>query len=111
MARTLILLLVSMDVDKTHHNMSHMKLVCLVCHRSLSQHPPLHNYSFSTLLNVVNALKLTKSRKMAEPIFTAIDFGNTEVCDIKHLPPSYKGYILFALSQYLWVFLMDMGIL
>lgn len=100
MARTPIPLLVSMGVDITNYSLSNLKLAC---HRFLSQHPPLHISSYSTCLNIVYTLKLTKFRIMSKFNLTTIDFHNIDVCDIKYLPPSFKGYVQFVLFLPVWL--------
>ena len=52
--------LVSVDVDRTPHNSSYMKLVR---HGYSSQRPPLHPPSSSSGFHIVDALKITKSRR------------------------------------------------
>ena len=52
--------LVAVNVDRTPHNLSYMKLVR---HGSSSQRPPLHPPSSSSCFNIVIALKMTKSRR------------------------------------------------
>jgi hypothetical protein len=49
------------------------------------------------LLNIVDALKIIKSRKMSKSDLTAIDFDNIDVHDIKYLPPSFDGGVIFIL--------------
>ena len=66
-------------------------------HGSLSPHPPLHPSSFSLCLNIINALKLTKFKRMSKSDLTTIDFDNIDVCDVKQLPLSFYGNVLFVL--------------
>jgi hypothetical protein len=62
--------LVSVDVDKTPHNSSYMKLLR---HGASSQSPPLHP---SSGFDIVDALKMTKSRRRSKSNITAIDFDS-----------------------------------
>ena len=84
--------LVYVDVDKTLHNSSYMKLVCL---SSSSQRPPLHHSSSSSGFNIVDALKMTKSRRRSKSDLTAIDYDSIDVRDVKYLPPSFDGDVIF----------------
>ena len=63
--------LVFVDVDKIPHNSSYMKLVC---NCSSSQRPPLHHFSSCSGFNIVDALKIIKSRRRSKSDLTAIDF-------------------------------------
>ena len=93
-ARIATLQLVFVDINKTHYRPFCMKLAC---HGSPSQCPPLYLFSSSSKLGIVNALKLTKSRKMFKSDFTIIDFDNIDVHDIKCFPPSFRCDVLFIL--------------
>jgi hypothetical protein len=86
--------LVSMDVDKTPHSSSYMKFVR---HDFSSQRPPLHPSSSSSGFNIVNALKMTKSRRRSKSDLTAIDFDSVDVRHVKYLPPSLNGDVIFIL--------------
>ena len=81
-----------MDVDKIPHNSSYMKLVC---HSYSSQRPPLHPSSSSSSFNIVDALKMTKSRKKSKSDLNAIDSDGIDVRDVKYLPPSFDGDVIF----------------
>ena len=86
--------LVFIDFDRTPHNLSYMKLVR---HGALSQRPPLHPSSSSLDFNNVDALKITKSRRRSKSNLTAIDFDTINVRDVKYLPPSFDGDVIFIL--------------
>ena len=49
-------------------------------------------------LSIVDVLKLIKSRKRSNSNLTTIDFGNIHVQDVKYLPLSLEGVVLFVLS-------------
>ena len=63
-------------------------------HRS-PPHLPLHHSLSSVGLSIVNAFKLTKLRSKSD--LTTINFGSVNVFDIKYLPPSFDGDVLFVL--------------
>ena len=86
--------LVSVEVHKTPHNSSYMKLVR---HGASSQRPHLHPSSSSSSFNIVNTLKMTKSRRRSKSDLTVIDFDNINVRDVKYLPSSFDGDIIFIL--------------
>ena len=86
--------LVSVDVDKTPHNSSYMKLLR---HGASSQRPPFHHSSYSSRFNIVDALKMTKFRRRSKSDFTTIDFDNIDVRDVKYLPPSFDGDVVFMM--------------
>ena len=48
---------------------------------------------------IVDALKQTKSRKRSESNLESIDFNSIEVRDLKYLPSSFDGDILFVLPS------------
>jgi hypothetical protein len=87
-------ILVSVDVDKTPHSSSYMKFVR---HGSSFQRPPLHHSSSSSSFNIVDALKMTKSRRRSKSDLTAIDFDSIDVREVKYLPPSFDGDVIFIL--------------
>jgi hypothetical protein len=62
-----------------------------------SQRPPLHPSPSSTWLTMVDALKLTKSRKKSKSDLASIDFDSIDVRDVKYLPSSFNGDVLFLL--------------
>src|SRR6202022_2032965 len=64
---------------------------------SPSQHPPLHPSPSSTRLTMVDALKLTKSRKRSKSDLASIDFDSIDVREVKYLPSSFNGDVLFLL--------------
>jgi hypothetical protein len=64
---------------------------------SPSQRPPLHPSPSSTGLTVVDALKLTKSRKKSKLYLASIDFDTIDVREVKYLSSSFNGDILFLL--------------
>ena len=64
---------------------------------SPSQRPPLHPSSSSIRLTMVDALKLTKSRKRSKSDLASIDFDNIDVRNVKYLPSSFNGDVLFLL--------------
>ena len=68
-----------------------------VYHNTHFQRPPLHSSPSSIGLTIIDALKFTKCRKMSKSDITAIDFENIVVRDVKYLPSSFDGDILFAL--------------
>ena len=68
-----------------------------VCHDTPSQRPPLHPSPSSIGLTIIDALKFTKSRKRSKSDLTTIDFENIMVRDVKYLPSSFDGDILFVL--------------
>ena len=81
----------------------------LVPHISPSQRPPLHPSPSSIGLTIVDTLKLTKSRKRSKSDLASIGFDNIDVCDVKYLPSSFNGDVLFLLppcgtysSKYVW---------
>ena len=86
--------LVSLDVDKIPHSSSYMKFVR---HGSTSQRPLLHPSLSSLGFNIVDALKMTKSRRRSKFDDPAIDFDNIDVRDVKYLLPSSDGDIIFIL--------------
>ena len=53
-------------------------------HISPSQHPPLHPSPSSIGLNMVDALKLTKSRKKFQVEYYIHWIDNIDVCDVKY---------------------------
>ena len=87
-------ILVSVDIDKTPHNSSYMKLIR---HGVSSQRPPLHPSSSSSGFNIVDALKMTKSKRRSKSDLTVIDFDSIDIRDVKYLPPSFDGDIIFIL--------------
>ena len=87
-------ILISVDVDKIPHNLSYMKLLC---HGGLSQRPPLHLSSYSLNFSIIDALKMTKSRRRSKSDHTEIDFDNIDVRNVKYLPPSFDGDVIFIL--------------
>ena len=86
---------VFVDVDRTPHSSLYIKLVC---HGSSSQRPPLHPHSSSSCFNIVDALKMTKSKRRSKYDLTTIDFDTIDVCEIKYLLPSFDGDVIFILS-------------
>jgi hypothetical protein len=86
--------LVFVDVDKTPHSSSYMKFVC---HGSFSQRPPLHPSSSSSSFNIVDTLKMTKSRRRSKSDLTAIGFDSIDVREVKYLSPSFDGDVIFIL--------------
>ena len=64
---------------------------------SPSQRAPLYPSLSSSRLSIVNALKETNSRKRFNSDLTTIVFDNIEVHNVKYLPPSYDGNLLFVL--------------
>ena len=86
--------LVFVDIDKTPHNSSYMKLIR---HGVSSQRPPLHPSSSSSGFNIVDALKMTKSRRRSKSDLIAIDFDSINVRDVKYLPLSFDGDVIFIL--------------
>ena len=84
----------SVDFDKTPHNSSYMKLLR---HGVLSQRPPLHHFSSSSGFNIVDTLKMTKSRRRSRSNLTAIDFDSIDVRNVKYFPPSFDGDVIFIL--------------
>ena len=77
--------LVFVDVDKTPHSSSYMKFVR---HSSSFQRPPLHPSSSSLGFNIVDALKMIKSKKMFKSDLTAMNLESIDVRDVKYLPLS-----------------------
>ena len=63
-----------------------------------SQRPPLHPSPSSIRLTIVNALKLTKSRKISKSDLASIDYNNIDVCDVKYLQFFFNGDVLFLLT-------------
>ena len=59
--------------------------------------PSLHPSSSSLGLKIVNALKLIKYKRRSKFDLTTIDFDSIDVLDVKYLPPSFDGDILFVL--------------
>ena len=51
----------------------------LLRHGVLSQRPPLHHSSSSSSFNIVDTLKMTKSRRRSRSNLTAIDFDSIDV--------------------------------
>jgi hypothetical protein len=82
------------DVDKTPHSSSCMKFVR---HGSSSQHPPLHPSSSSSCFNIIDALKMTKSRRRSKSDLIAIDFDSIDIRHVKYLLPSFDGDVIFIL--------------
>ena len=66
----------------------------LVYQGSSSQCPPLHP---SSSFNIVDTLKMTKSRRMFKFNLTAIDFDSIDVHDVKYLTTSFDGNVIFIL--------------
>lgn len=66
----------SLDLPQSPYNLMYVRLSCQV---APFQHPSLHHYPSSTCLNIVEALKSTKSRKRSKFDFASIDFDNIEV--------------------------------
>jgi hypothetical protein len=83
-----------MDLPKSPYSPLYVKMAH---HGSVSQRPPLHNFSSSVSMNIVDALKQTKSRKRSKSDLASIDFDSIEVRDVKYLPSSFDGDILFVL--------------
>lgn len=48
-------------------------------------------------MNIVNALKQTKSRKNSKSDLASNNFDNIEVQDVKYLPSFFDGVVLFVL--------------
>jgi hypothetical protein len=71
----------------------------LVWHGSSSQRPVLYYFLFFSGFNIVDALKMRKSRRRSKLDLTAIDFDNIDVRDIKYLPPSFDDDVVFILLQ------------
>ena len=69
----------------------------LVHRMTPSQRPPLHPSPSSIGLTIVDALKVTKSRKRSKSDLAFIDFDNIDVRDVKYLPSSFDGDVLFVL--------------
>jgi hypothetical protein len=69
----------------------------VVPQNSPSQRPPLHPSPSSTGLTMVDALKLTKSRKRSKSDLASIDFDSIDVREVKYLPSSFNGDVLFLL--------------
>ena len=67
------------------------------CRDTPSQRPPLHPSSSSIGLTIIDALKFTKSRKRSKSDLASIDFENIVVRNVKYLPSSFDGDILFVL--------------
>ena len=67
---------VSIDIDNITSNSLHMRLVC---QGTSSQRPPLHNFSSSSSSNIVDVMKLTKSRNLSKFDLITIDF-DTLMC-------------------------------
>ena len=81
----------------------------LVHHMTSSQRPLLHPSPSSIGLIIIDALKFTKSMKRSKSDFVFIDFDNIDVRDVKYLPFSFDGDVLFVLppcgtwsSKYVW---------
>ena len=85
--------LVSTNVYTTPHNPLCIKLPC---HRPISSHQPLYLYSYSLCLSIVNALKLTKSRRRSKSNLIIIDFDKIDLHNVNYLPSSFDGDVLFA---------------
>lgn len=68
-------------------------------HGFLSPYPSLHYYSSSLGLSIIDALKLTKSKRRFKYDFTIIYFDNIDVCAVKHLRPFFNGGVLFVLLR------------
>jgi hypothetical protein len=83
-----------MDLPKSPYSPLYVKVAH---HGSVSQRFPLHNFSSSVGMNIVDALKQTKFRKRSKSDFASIDFDNIEVRDVKYMPSSFDGDILFVL--------------
>jgi hypothetical protein len=69
----------------------------LVHHMTPSQRPLLHPSPSSKGFTIVDALKFTKSRKRSKSDLAFIDFDNIDVRDVKYLPSSFDGDVLFVL--------------
>ena len=72
-------------------------LHAIFCHITPSQRPLVHPSPSSIRLIIVDALKLTKLRKMSKSDLSYIDFDNIGVHNIKYLPSSFNGDVLFVL--------------
>ena len=86
--------LIFVDVDKTPHNTSYTKFVR---HSSFSQRSPLHPSSSSSYLNIVDALKMIKSRRRSKFNLIAIDFDSIYIRDVKYLPRSFDVIFILLL--------------
>lgn len=62
-----------------------------------SQRPPFHLDSFATRLNIMNALKLTKCREHSKYDISLIICDSIDVREVKFLPSSINGNIIFVL--------------
>ena len=69
----------------------------VVFHISFSQCPLLHPSPSSIGLTMVDALKLTKSKKKSKSNLIFIDFDNIDVRNVKYLPYSFNDDVLFLL--------------
>ena len=69
----------------------------LVLQVSHSQRPPLHPSPSFIGLTIVDALKLTKSRKKSKSDLASIDFDSIDVRNVKYLSSSFNDDVLFLL--------------
>lgn len=84
------------DVDNFPCNLPRTKLPP---HGSPSLRLPLYISSFVLHLSIIDALKLTKSRRRSKSDLMTIDFDSIDLHDIKLLPPSFDCDVLFVLSS------------
>lgn len=70
----------------------------LVRHRFAFQCPSLHHYSISSCFYIYDAVEMTKSRRRSKSDLTKIFFYIIYAGDIKYLPPSFNGNVIFILS-------------
>ena len=62
-----------------------------------SQKPHVHPTSSISNVHILEALKITKCRRRSKFDLTNIDFDNIVIEDVKYLPSSFNGDVLFIL--------------
>ena len=62
-----------------------------------SQKPHVHPTSSKSNVHILEALKITKCRRISKSDLTNIDFDNIVIEDVKYLPSSFNGDVLFIL--------------
>lgn len=89
---------VSVNIHKSPYNPLYLRLPS---RGTPSQRPHLHTLSSSSSLSIVDALKLAKSVKRSKYDIVTIDFYNINMHEVKYLPPSFDGDVMFALQHYI----------
>jgi hypothetical protein len=62
-----------------------------------SKKPHVHPTSSISNVHILEALKITKCRRRSKSDLTNIDFDSIVIEDVKYLPSSFNGDVLFIL--------------